>query len=99
MPSSIVLASSCLSISLFELSTLSWIGLLSVSLVFLDSGYLLDPCVDRCYAYRLLLTYTKSTYRLITILAVYKNGLGLSWDNPLCLLFILPCSLFTSQRF
>ena len=41
----------------------------------------------------------KSTYRLITILAVYENGLGLSQDNPLCLLFILPCSLNDSQRF
>jgi len=41
-----------------------------------------------CYAYGLLLTCTKSTYRLITILAVYENGLGLPWDNPLCLLFI-----------
>ena len=29
---------------------------------------------------------------LITILAVYKNGPGLSRDNPSCLLFILPCS-------
>src|SRR6266850_5414734 len=41
----------------------------------------------------------KSTYRLITTLAVYENGLGLSQDNPLCLLFILPCSLNDSQRF
>jgi len=53
----------------------------------------------KCYTYGLLLTHTKSTYRLIMILAVYENGLGLSRDNPLCLLFILPCSLFTSQRF
>jgi len=56
-------------------------------------------CVVMCYAYGLLLTRTKSTYRLITILAVYKNGPGLSQDNPLCLLFILPCSLNASQRF
>src|SRR6266850_2908298 len=53
--------------------------------------------LQQCYAYGLLLTCTKSTYRLITILAVYENGPGLSWDNPLCLLFILPCSLFASR--
>src|SRR6266850_3345102 len=57
------------------------------------------PSRPVCYTYRLLLTCTRSTYRLITILTVYENGLGLSWDNPLCLLFILPCSLFASQRF
>src|SRR6266850_1184483 len=56
-------------------------------------------CVVSCYAYGLLLTHMKGTYRLITILAVYKTGLGLSWDNLLCLLFILPCSLNDSQRF
>ena len=43
--------------------------------------------VAGCYAYELLLTHTKSTYRLITILAVYENGPGLSQDNPLCLPF------------
>src|SRR6267142_664010 len=42
-----MLSSICLAIPLFESLTLSWIGLLSVSLVFLDSRYLLDPCVDR----------------------------------------------------
>src|SRR6267142_552521 len=47
MPSSIVLSSSCPLDSLFESLTFSWIGLLSVSLVFFDSGYLLDLCVDR----------------------------------------------------
>src|SRR6266850_1253838 len=47
MPSSIVLASSCPLNSLLELLMLSWIGLLSVSLVSFNSGYLLDPCVDR----------------------------------------------------
>src|SRR6267142_871682 len=40
-------------------------------------------CPLMCYAYGLLLTRTKSTYRLITILAVYENGPGSSQDNPM----------------
>src|SRR6266850_1190433 len=40
-----------------------------------------------CYTYGLLLTRTRSAYRLITILAVYENSPGLSRDNPLCLPF------------
>src|SRR6266850_3856902 len=51
---------------------------------------------QNCYAYGLLLTRMKSTYRLITIRTVYENGPGLSRDNPLCLPF---CFTLFSDRF
>jgi len=53
-----------------------------------------------CYAYGLLLMRTKSTYRLITILAVYETAWAYPGITPyvyFSIYFIL-CSLFRGSR-
>ena len=56
--------------------------------------------VGHCYAYGLLLTHTKSTYGLITILAVYETARAYPGITPYVyfLIYLVLCSSFRGSR-